>query len=55
VYGIAETNLYDLTTGKPAWSAVTETELRGDNREDIKSFVDVVVKSLKEKELIPKG
>ena len=55
VYGIAEANLYDVTTGKLVWSAVTETEMRGDNRDEIKSYVDQIVKSLRKKNLVPNG
>ncbi len=55
VYGIAEANLYDVTTGKLVWSAVTETEMRGNNRKEIKSYVDQVVKSLRKKNLVPSG
>lgn len=53
VYGIAEANLYDVTTGKLVWSAVTRTEMRGNERKEIKSYVDKVVKSLKQKNLLP--
>jgi hypothetical protein len=55
MYVIAQADLYDVTTGKPVWSAATETELHGDNRNEIKSFVDQVVKSLQEKDVIPGG
>ena len=54
-YGIADANLYDVTTGKPVWSAVTETEMHGNNRKEIRSFVDQVVKDLKKKDMIPSG
>ena len=53
VYYIAETNLYDVTTGRLVWSAVTKTEMRGDNRKEIKSYVDEVAKALREKNLVP--
>jgi hypothetical protein len=55
VYGIAEATLYDLATGKPVWSATTETEMRGNNRKEIKSYVEQVVKAMKKKDLIPSG
>lgn len=55
VYGIAEATLYDLAIGKPVWSATTETEMRGNNRKEIKSYVEQVVKAMKKQELIPSG
>jgi hypothetical protein len=52
VYDVAEANLYDVKTGKLVWSAVTENEIRGNDRKAIKSYVSEILKSLRKKNLV---
>jgi hypothetical protein len=53
LYNIAEANLYDAATGKIVWSAVTETEMRGNDEKAIKTYASKIVKSLRKQGLVP--
>lgn len=53
IYDIAEANLYDATTEKLVWSAITESETSGSDRRAIKSYASQIMKSLQKKKLIP--
>ena len=51
-YAVAEANLYDAASGKLIWSAVTETEIRGNDQKAIRSYASRVMKSLLDQGLI---
>jgi hypothetical protein len=51
-YAIMETNLYDAVNDQLAWSASSDTEINGSDRQFIKSYVKAVVKKLSEQNLL---
>jgi hypothetical protein len=51
-YAIMEANLYDAGTEKLIWSASSETEIRGTNRNQINSYVNVMVHSMADQKLL---
>jgi hypothetical protein len=52
VYTIAEANLYDTATGKIVWSAVTETEMSGNDQKAIRSYASELLEAMRKQELI---
>jgi hypothetical protein len=51
-YALIETNLYDVRDNKLIWSASSETEVLGSDRNQIKSYIGVMVKEMADKKLI---
>jgi hypothetical protein len=51
-YAIMETNLYDAVKDKLVWSASSNTEINGSDRQYIKSYVKAIVKKLAEQNLL---
>lgn len=51
-YAIAETNLYDVNGDKLLWSAASETAIKGSDQELIKSFIQVMIKTMVEKQIL---
>ncbi len=51
-YALMETNLYDTATDKLIWSAASETEIRGSNENQIKTFINVMVNAMAEHKLL---
>jgi len=49
---VVETNLYDVPTEKLVWSAISETFRDGSSNELIRSFIEVMIKSLSEEKLL---
>ena len=47
-----ETNLYETETGKLIWSAFSDTYVGTASEQEIKSFVEVIIKSLSDNQLI---
>jgi len=47
-----ETNLYETETGKLIWSAFSDTYAGTTSEQEIKSFVEVIIKSLSDNQLI---
>jgi hypothetical protein len=47
-----ETNVYDVASGKLAWSGITQTELGGKMNNDIAGFIDVLVAQMKKDGLL---
>jgi hypothetical protein len=51
-YAIMETNLFDAGNGNLIWSASSETELRGSDQNQIKSYIGVMVNAMIEQNLL---
>lgn len=51
-YAVVETNLYDAGTDKLIWSASSETEVRGSNEKQIRSYIDAMVKAMADQHLL---
>jgi len=51
-YALMETNLYDAGNDKLIWSASSETELRGSDQNQIKSYIGVMVKAMADQKLL---
>jgi hypothetical protein len=49
---IVETNLYDAVSEKLVWSALSETFVEGSSDDLIRSFVQIIIKDLSEKNLL---
>jgi hypothetical protein len=47
-----ETNLYDARNSRLIWSALTETFIRGDDEEVIKSFINKITDNLQRQKLL---
>ena len=45
-YAVIETNLYEAGNDKPVWSASAETALLGSDRGRIRSYIDIMVKTM---------
>lgn len=43
---VMQLTLYEVSTGKPVWSSVSETKYQGDGLKKIKPFTEVVMKKL---------
>lgn len=52
-YAIAETSLYDVATEKPIWMARSETWLADPDRKLIRTYVNVMMGSLRQQKLVP--
>jgi hypothetical protein len=51
-YAVMETNMYDAGNDKLIWSASSETQITGTDQKFIKSYVDVMVKSMTKQKLL---
>jgi hypothetical protein len=51
-YALMETNLYDAGNDKLIWSAASETEIRGSDQNQIKSYIGVMVNAMAGQKLL---
>ena len=51
-YALMETTLYDALTDNLIWSATSETEIRGSDQNDIKSYVHIMVDAMASNKLL---
>lgn len=51
-YALMETNLYDAGNDKLIWSASSETEIRGSDQNQIKSYIGVMVNAMADQKLL---
>lgn len=51
-YAIMETNLYDAGNDMLIWAATSETEIRGSNQDEIKSYIGVMVNAMSDRKLL---
>jgi len=51
-YALMETNLYDAGSDKLIWSAASETEIRGSDQNQIKSYIGVMVNAMADQKLV---
>jgi hypothetical protein len=51
-YAIMEANLYDAGSDDQIWSAASETEIRGSDRNQIRSYIGAMVKAMAEQGLL---
>jgi len=51
-YAVMETNMYDAGNDKLIWSASSETEITGTDQKFIRSYVNVMVKSMTKQKLL---
>lgn len=51
-FAVIETNLYEAKNNKLAWTASSETEIHGTAQERIKSYIEVMVKTMGEQGLL---
>jgi hypothetical protein len=49
---IMETSLYEAEKDNLIWSAVSETKILGSVKDQIKSFIDVMVNSMTDRKLL---
>jgi hypothetical protein len=47
-----ETNIYETQAGNLIWSGLSETFVQGTDQEEIRSFIEVIMKSLSDNQLI---
>ncbi len=52
-YAVAETSLYDAMTGKPIWTATSETRVSESSQKLIKAYVGVMMDSLRKNKVVP--
>ena len=51
-YALMETNLYNAGDDKLIWSALSETEIRSSNQDQIRSYIGTMVKAMVDKKLL---
>lgn len=47
-----ETNIYETQAGNLIWSGLSETFVQGTDKEEIKAFIEIILKSLSDNQLI---
>jgi hypothetical protein len=51
-YAVMETNLYDARNDKLIWSAASETEIRGSDQNQMRSYIGVMVNAMADQKLL---